>query len=118
MPPLLRVPLPKSRVFTDAPNVTPKTRDRVMKVATALHYHPNVVAQGLVGRRSYLLGLLYENPSPNYVVELQQGALARLQGREGQSLEATEVVTLNELIPTAVALPLATCTWGYCCPVA
>jgi signal transduction histidine kinase len=30
-------------------------------------------------------------------------ALARLQGREGQSLELTEVVTLNELIPTAVA---------------
>ena len=30
-------------------------------------------------------------------------ALARLQGREGQSLEASEVVALNELIPTAVA---------------
>ncbi|WEJ99671.1 MAG: LacI family DNA-binding transcriptional regulator [Candidatus Sphingomonas phytovorans] len=71
-----------SRVFNDAPNVTPKTRDRVLKVAAALHYHPNVVAQGLVGRRSYLLGLLYENPSPNYVVELQQGALDRLQGEK------------------------------------
>ena len=71
-----------SRVFNDAPNVTAKTRDRVMKVATALHYHPNVVAQGLVGRRSYLLGLFYENPSPNYVVELQQGALDRLHGEK------------------------------------
>lgn len=71
-----------SRVFNDAPNVTAKTRDKVMKVATALHYHPNVVAQGLVGRRSYLLGLFYENPSPNYVVELQQGALARLHGEK------------------------------------
>ena len=30
-------------------------------------------------------------------------ALARLQGREGQGLELTEVVTLTELIPTAVA---------------
>ena len=69
-----------SRVFNDAPNVRPKTREAVMKVATALHYHPNVVAQGLVGRRSYLLGLFYENPSPNYVVELQQGALDRLHG--------------------------------------
>lgn len=69
-----------SRVFNDAPNVTAKTRERVMKAATALHYQPNVVAQGLVGRRSYLLGLFYENPSPNYVVELQQGALDRLHG--------------------------------------
>lgn len=69
-----------SRVFNNAPNVMPKTRDRVMQVAAALHYYPNVVAQGLVGRRSYLLGLFYENPSPNYVVELQQGALDRLHG--------------------------------------
>jgi LacI family transcriptional regulator len=49
-------------------------------VAAVLHYHPNVVAQGLVGRRSYLIGLFYENPSPNYVVELQRGALDRLHG--------------------------------------
>lgn len=71
-----------SRVFNDAPNVTPKTRDKVRRVASALHYHPNVVAQGLVGRRSYLIGLFYENPSPNYVVELQQGALNRLHGEK------------------------------------
>lgn len=69
-----------SRVFTGAPNVTANTRERVMKAARALRYQPNVVAQGLVGRRSFLLGLFYENPSPNYVVELQQGALARLHG--------------------------------------
>ncbi|AGH49910.1 MULTISPECIES: LacI family DNA-binding transcriptional regulator [Sphingomonadales] len=69
-----------SRVFNDAPNVRPHTRDRVVKAATALNYQPNVVAQGLVGRRSYLLGLFYENPSPNYVVELQRGAVDRLRG--------------------------------------
>jgi LacI family transcriptional regulator len=68
-----------SRVFNDAPNVRPITRDRVTKVATALDYHPNIFAKGLVGRRSHLLGLLYENPSHNYVVELQQGALDRLR---------------------------------------
>ena len=69
-----------SRVLNDAPNVRPKTREAVLKVAAALDYQPNVMAQGLVGRRSYLLGLFYENPSPNYVVELQQGALDRLHG--------------------------------------
>ncbi len=40
------------------------------------------MARGLVGRRSYLLGLIYENPSPNYVVELQRGALDRLHGEK------------------------------------
>ena len=93
-----------SRVFNDAPNVTAKTRDRVMKVATALHYHPNVVAQGLVGRRSYLIGLLYENPSPNYVVELQQGALERLQGEKYRLvvLPVGEVSAIAEKIVSLV----------------
>lgn len=69
-----------SRVFNDAPNVTAQMRERVLEAAAKLHYQPNVVAQGLVGRRSYLIGLFYENPSPNYVVELQRGALDRLHG--------------------------------------
>src|SRR3546814_19776331 len=41
---------------------------------------PNVLAQGLVRRQSYLIGLIYEKPSPSYVVELQRGALERLHG--------------------------------------
>ena len=31
-------------------------------------------------RQSYLIGLVYEKPSPSYVVELQRGALERLHG--------------------------------------
>ncbi len=69
-----------SRVFNDEPNVRPATRDRVLTAAHALDYHPNVAARSLAGRRSYLIGLAYENPSPNYVVDLQTGALDRLQG--------------------------------------
>jgi LacI family transcriptional regulator len=69
-----------SRVFNEAENVRPQTRERVMAAASQLKYHPNVVARGLVGGRSYLLGLLFENPSPNYVFDLQAGALDRLSG--------------------------------------
>lgn len=68
-----------SRVFNEAPNVRVATRERVFEAARRLHYHPNVVARGLVGRRSYLLGLFYENPSPNYVYEVQRGAFDRLR---------------------------------------
>jgi LacI family transcriptional regulator len=92
-----------SRIFNNAPNVTQKTRDRVMKVATELHYHPNVVAQGLVGRRSYLLGLFYENPSPNYVVELQQGALDRLHG-ERYRLVVIPVVKVSAIADNILGL--------------
>lgn len=73
-----------SRVLNDEPTVRPTTRERVTAAAELLHYHPNIIAQGLVGRRSYLLGLFYENPSPNYVVELQLGAFDRLRDERYQ----------------------------------
>jgi len=69
-----------SRVFNDEPNVRQATRDRVLAAAATLDYHPNVAARSLAGRRSFLIGLAYDNPSPNYVVDLQTGALDRLKG--------------------------------------
>lgn len=55
-------------------------RERVKAAAEALDYHPNVAARGLITRKNYLIGLTYERPSPSYVVELQRGALERLEG--------------------------------------
>lgn len=69
-----------SRVFNGAPNVSDDVRRRVRAAADALNYHPNVFAQALVRRRSHLVGLLYDNPSPSYVINLQMGMLARLEG--------------------------------------
>ncbi len=69
-----------SRVFNNEPHITPTLRKKVLKAAKELNYHPNVLAQGLVRRQSYLIGLIYEKPSPSYVVELQRGALERLHG--------------------------------------
>ncbi|MEZ0495024.1 LacI family DNA-binding transcriptional regulator [Sphingomonas sp. IW22] len=68
-----------SRVFNDEPFVRPATRKRVMDAANELDYHPNIAARSLVRGRSSLIGLFYENPSPNYVVDLQTGSLDRLQ---------------------------------------
>jgi LacI family transcriptional regulator len=69
-----------SRVFNDAPNVSAEVRRRVQRAAAELNYHPNLFAQALVRRRSHLIGLLYDNPSPSYVVNVQTGVIARLQG--------------------------------------
>lgn len=54
-------------------------RRKVKEAAAELDYHPNLAAQSLIARRSFLIGLTYERPSPSYVVELQNGALARLE---------------------------------------
>ena len=37
-------------------------------------------ARGLAFRRSFLVGLIYDNPSPNYVVNMQQGVLDAVRG--------------------------------------
>jgi LacI family transcriptional regulator len=66
-----------SRVLNDEPNVRPETRARVLAAAEMLRYQPSLSARSLAGKRSYLIGLIYENPSANYLVELQHGAMAR-----------------------------------------
>lgn len=64
-----------SRVFNQEPNVRPETRARVEAVAKAMNYRPNPSARSLAGSRSYLLSLVYDNPSANYVVEVMSGVL-------------------------------------------
>ena len=68
-----------SRVVNKEPNVRAKTREKVQEAIKALNYRPNQSARGLAGRRSYLIGLLYDNPSPNYLANLQAGVLKTCQ---------------------------------------
>lgn len=68
-----------SRALNDLPHVSAAVRRKVKEAAASLDYHPNIAAQSLIARRSFLIGLTYERPSPSYVVELQNGALSRLE---------------------------------------
>ncbi len=65
-----------SRVLNREPKVRDSTRQRVLEAMEALKYRPNSSARRLAGNRSYLLGLLYDNPSPSYVTNIQNGVLA------------------------------------------
>ena len=64
-----------SRVLNNEPNVAQKTRDKVKAVAAELHYSPNLAARGLASSKSYLIALLYDNPSPYYIANIQKGAI-------------------------------------------
>jgi len=68
-----------SRVLNGEPHVSEAVKARVRDAAHALDYHPNMFARALVQRRSHLIGLVYENLSPSYVVELQKGVIHRLR---------------------------------------
>ena len=63
-----------SRVLNHEPNVATKTREKVMAVAKELHYSPSLAARGLASSKSYLIALLYDNPSPSYIANIQKGA--------------------------------------------
>lgn len=64
-----------SRVLNNEPNVRPATRAKVEKVVEAMEYSPNPSARGLAGSRSRMIGLTYDNPSPNYLFQTTSGAL-------------------------------------------
>jgi LacI family transcriptional regulator len=64
-----------SRVLNNEPNVRPETRERVESAAKALNYRPHPSARSLAGHRSFVIALLYDNPSSNYVMEILGGVL-------------------------------------------
>jgi LacI family transcriptional regulator len=66
-----------SRVLNQEPGVHSETREQVLKVVAALNYRPKLSARALAGARSYLIGLLYYDPSAAFVAWVQQGATLR-----------------------------------------
>jgi LacI family transcriptional regulator len=74
-----------SRVLNREPNVSEMTRARVMDAVSHLSYRPNMFARGLASVRSFLIGMLYDNPSASYVSGLQYGAIGRCR-EEGYHL--------------------------------
>ena len=66
-----------SRVMNHEANVRPATRERVRQAAATLDYKPNPAARGLAGRRTFAIGLLYENPHEySYTQRTLEGVFA------------------------------------------
>lgn len=66
-----------SRVLNQEPGVHSETREQVLAVVQRLNYRPKQSARSLAGGRSFLLGLLYYDPSAAFVGGVQQGATLR-----------------------------------------
>jgi len=75
-----------SRVVNNEPNVSQATRVRVLRAIAALDYQPLPSARNLAARRSYLIGLIYDNPSASYVLGVQAGVLAACERNDYQLL--------------------------------
>ena len=69
-----------SRVLNKSPYVSAETREKVEAIFAQTGYSPDPQARGLAFRRSFLVGVVFDNPNPQYVVNVQLGILDGLQG--------------------------------------
>jgi LacI family transcriptional regulator len=70
-----------SRVINEAPYVNKKTRARVEAIIAEHGYQPDPQARGLAFRRSFLVGLIHDNPNSQYVENVHLGILDALADR-------------------------------------
>jgi LacI family transcriptional regulator len=73
-----------SRVINESPFVKEKTRLAIKQVIAELGFTPDPQARALALGKSFLIGLVYDNPSPQYVVNMQRGILDALEGTDFQ----------------------------------
>src|SRR5690242_7654013 len=71
-----------SRVINQSPFVKDETRAKIDAVIQQIGYAPDPQARGLAFRRSFLIGLVYDNPNAQYIVNAQEGVLDALRGSE------------------------------------
>ena len=69
-----------SRVINQSPFVSEETRARIDAIIQRVGFTPDPQARGLAFRRSFLIGLIYDNPNAQYVINIQDGALDALRG--------------------------------------
>lgn len=67
-----------SRIINKSALVSDDTRKRVEAIIEKTGFEPDPQARALAFRKSFLIGLAYDNPSPQYVVNMQRGILDQL----------------------------------------
>ncbi|WP_101925693.1 MULTISPECIES: LacI family DNA-binding transcriptional regulator [Luteimonas] len=69
-----------SRIINNSPLVRQDTREKVETLMREVGYSPDPLARGLAFRRSFLIGMVYDNPTAQFIVNMQYGALDSLRG--------------------------------------
>ncbi|MFM5931712.1 MAG: LacI family DNA-binding transcriptional regulator [Novosphingobium sp.] len=71
-----------SRVINRSPLLNQATREKVEAVIAELGYVPNPQARALALRRNFLLGMIYDNPNAQMVLNFQEGVLDAIESTE------------------------------------
>ena len=111
-------PMTVSRVINGEANVREETRARVAASVVALRYKPNQAARSLASADAIHIGVLYANPSANYLSEFLLGSLEQsslsgcqlvIEKCEGGESEAEAIVRLVKGGVDGVILPPPLC---------
>jgi LacI family transcriptional regulator len=79
-----------SRVLNKEKYVSVATRAKVEAAMAELNFSPSLAARALAGRRSFQIALIYDNHSPFYIHQIQEGVWARCR-EEGVRMLAQPV---------------------------
>jgi DNA-binding LacI/PurR family transcriptional regulator len=71
-----------SRCFAPGGSIAPKTRERIIRVASDLGYRPNALAQGLISGRTHLVAILISSLTNLYYPEVLAELTHRLTERD------------------------------------
>src|SRR5215475_4587401 len=111
-------PMTVSRVINGESNVREETRVRVAASVAALRYTPNLAARSLASADAIHIGILYANPSANYLSEFLLGSLEQssqsgcqlvIEKCEGAESEAEAITRLVKGGIDGVILPPPLC---------
>src|SRR5882724_1854102 len=91
-----------SRTFTAGASVSPATRSKVLDASQSLGYQPNLLARGLMTRRTELIGLISNNFDYPAFLEIFDLFTRRLQQRGRRPL----LVNLSDGAPPGGALEM------------
>ena len=81
-----------SRALRDLPDVKPETMAQVKELAKELNYQPNPIAQGLVKKRSYNIGVII----PDFMIHFYSEALSGIYKVANQACYNVMVCQTNE----------------------
>lgn len=87
-----------SRVLNNEPNVRDAVRDRVLSAVAELNYRPLTSARSLATNRSFMIGLLYDNLSPSYIMEVQAGVLEACEAQHYSMMVQPLVSTAPDFV--------------------
>ena len=97
-----------SRVINNEASVRPDLKAKVDKAVAELGYRPNFAARALAAGRSFFLGILFDNPSPGYTLQILNGAYAACRAAgfqlviESVDTSASDIrETMNDLLASA-----------------